>query len=170
MKQVPITQVRKPICSLRLSNVQTVLLWADADPAARAMHVRQLCNHVPAARMLSLKHREDLLHLPCTSAVKAAVAEWVEENSTPAVTTTADNGSCMPADVTGQQACAQFQLLIAGGHDVAWQSLRSVTMQSCSTLHASPDDVLNQRSIEAFSGTSCKGGILRLVMASHIFS
>lgn len=112
--------------------------------------------------MLSLKHREDLLHLPCTSAVKAAVAEWVEENSTPAVTTT--------ADVTGQQACAQFQLLIAGGHDVAWQSLRSVTMQSCSTLHASPDDVLNQRSIEAFSGTSCKGGILRLVMASHIFS
>ena len=108
--------------------MQTVLLWADAEPEVRDMHVKQLCDHVPAARMLSVQHREDLLQLPCTPTVKAAVAEWVEDNQQDSAATPASDSSCMPADVSRQQACAQGQLLIAGGHDVAWQSLRCVSM------------------------------------------
>ena len=115
-------------CSLGPTDLQTVLVWADAEPAARRMHVKQLCDHIPAARMLSVKHHDELLQLPCTPAVRAAVAQWLETNQQDATAAAAHDGSCMPADVTRQQACAQGQLLVAGGHDVTWQSLRSVSM------------------------------------------
>ena len=115
-------------CSIHLTIVQTVLVWADAEPAARAMHMKQLCDHIPAARMLSVRHHDELLQLPCTPAVKAVLAQWVENNQQDCTATAADDSSCMPADATRQQACVQGQLLIAGGHDVTWQSLRSVSM------------------------------------------
>ena len=126
-----------------MTNMQTVLVWADAEPAARAMHVQQLCDHIPAARMLSVRHHDELLQLPCTPAVQAAVAQWVEKNQQDRTATAADDSSCTPANVTRQQACAQGQLLVAGGHDVTWQSLRSVSMLVyVSAAHASSDDVL----------------------------
>ena len=136
------TEVAKLTCSPNLTNVQTVLLWADVDPAARATHVKQLCDHIPAARMLSVRHHDDLLQLPCTPAVKAAMARWMEENQQESTAVfTADDSSCMPADVTRQQAYAQGHLLVAGGHDVTWQSLRSVSMLMYVTiLHGAPCD------------------------------
>ena len=103
-------------------------MWADAEPAARTMHVKQLCDHVPAARMLSVTHHDELLQLPCTPAVQASLAQWVETNQQDPTATAAHDSSCMPANVSRQQACAQGQLLVAGGHDVTWQSLRSVSM------------------------------------------
>ncbi|KAL3148447.1 hypothetical protein ABBQ38_15519 [Trebouxia sp. C0009 RCD-2024] len=140
---------------------QAVLLWADADPAARGMHVKQLCNHVPAARMLSVRHREDLLQLPCTPAVKAAVAEWVEEIQRESAATTADDSSCMPADVTRQQPCAQGQLLIAGGHDVAWQSLRSVELYDIREDKWSRGTPMPHR--ESFAGCAAVGDQVALL-------
>lgn len=125
--------------------MQAVLVWADAEPAARAMHVKQLCDHIPAARMLSIKHHDELLQLPCTTAVKAAVAQWVQDNQQDCTATTADDGcSCMPDDVTRQQACAQGQLLVAGGHDVTWQSLRSAKVLKCDCKGLNVNHTVNQ--------------------------
>ena len=128
-------------CSFYIILLQTVLVWADAEPAARATHVQLLCDHIPAARMLSVTHHDELLQLPCTPAVQAAVAQWVENKQQDCTTAAADDSSCMPANVTRQQACAQAQLLVAGGHDVTWQSLRSVNMLVyVSVIHALSDD------------------------------
>lgn len=108
---------------LNLTALQAVLLWADADPATRAPHIPQLCDRVPAPKLHKLL--EGVQQLPCTPDVKAAVLQWVQSQQHDLKAASSGSTGCTLDDFSRHHQPGHGQLLIAGGHDVTWQSLRS---------------------------------------------
>ena len=109
--------------------LQAVLLWADADPATRAPHMPQLCDRVPAPKLYKLL--EGVQQLPCTPDVREAVLKWANSKQRDLSAASSGPSCCTLDDFTRHQQLGHGQLLIAGGHDVTWQSLRSALSLSC---------------------------------------
>lgn len=112
--------------------LQAVLLWADADPAIRAPHTPQLYDHIPAPNLYIML--ENIRQLPCMPEVEEALHRWVKHKKHDLGATASGNSCCSLDDFTRHQQPSRGQLLIAGGHDVTWQSLR-LTFTSCSQLY-----------------------------------
>ena len=114
---------------INFTALQAVLLWADADPATRAPHIPQLCDRVPAPKLYKLL--EGVQQLPCTPAVREAVLKWVKSKQRDLRAASSGPSCCTLDDYSRHQQLGHGQLLIAGGHDVTWQSLRSALSLSC---------------------------------------
>ena len=115
-------------CSITL---QAVLLWADADPIIRAPHTPQLFDHIPAPNLYIML--ENIRQLPCMPEVEEALHRWVKCKKHDLGATASGDSCCTLDDFTRHQQPSRGQLLIAGGHDVTWQSLRSI-FTPCSQL------------------------------------
>ncbi|KAA6427072.1 MAG: isoform A [Trebouxia sp. A1-2] len=113
-----------------IETFKAVLLWADADPATRAPHIPQLCDRVPAPKLHKLL--EGVQQLPCTPDVKAAVLQWVQSQQHDLKAASSGSTGCTLDDFSRHHQPGHGQLLIAGGHDVTWQSLRSVELYDSS--------------------------------------
>ena len=128
---------------LNFTALQAVLLWADADQATRAPHIPQLCDRVPAPKRYKLyKLLEGVQQLPCAPAVREEVLKWVKSKQRDLSAASSGPSCCTLDDFSRHQQLGHGQLLIAGGHDVTWQSLRSALSLSCplilclSSVHA----------------------------------
>ncbi|DBA92825.1 hypothetical protein WJX77_008376 [Trebouxia sp. C0004] len=113
-----------------IETFKAVLLWADADPATRALHMPELCDRVPAPKLYKLL--EGVQQLPCTPDVREAVLKWVKSKQRDMSAASSGPSCCTLDDFSKHQQLGHGQLLIAGGHDVTWQSLRSVELYDTS--------------------------------------
>lgn len=100
-----------------------IATWANAEPASRAQDVSSLCGQVfiPLIRLEAVVEQ-----LQCAPEVQQAFAKYLAFRRKQLI----DRFETMSLPQTwegGQRfAAGDARLLIAGGHDVAWQSLRSV--------------------------------------------
>ena len=102
-----------------------IATWANAEPAARAHDVSSLCGQVfvPLIRLEALVEQ-----LQCGPEVQQAFAKYLASRRKQLIDRFETMAVPQDGDGRRQSHAGEAHLFIAGGHDVAWQSLRSVVI------------------------------------------
>lgn len=109
-----------------IASYKAILLWADADPADRSEHIPGMCDEVFKSSYVQCPFKE-LSQLQCADEVRQALLKWVKRQQH-TIGARADDSTCTRDPLTMHHSSGSSQLLIAGGHDVTWQSFRSVEL------------------------------------------
>lgn len=98
-----------------------IAMWANADPSSRSQEVSRLCGQVfvPLIRLEALVEQ-----LQCTHEVQQAFHKYLASRRRQLINKCGDAAVMHSGNTDQPLSAGDAHLLVAGGHDVAWQSLR----------------------------------------------